>query len=166
MKLIPNTLTAAFIEISTPLLLKVKVNEPVMLTRPPMLKLPLARISKNGPRGKFTVTLLIVPMAELVVLISRTNEALKLKPEEPLWLKPVRRVRLSLAAIPLEVINNAPVAVKVASEVEATVNPSVADAVTAMPLELILNVKVPFVSPKPAPLPPKRSEAPMTLNWK
>ena len=66
--------------------------------------------------------------------------------------------------MPLEVINKAPVAVKVASEVEATVNPSVADAVTAMPLELILNVKVPFVSPKPVPLPPKRSEAPTTLN--
>ena len=83
MKLIPNTFTAAFIEINTPLLLKVKVNEPVILTRPPMLKLPLAKISKKGPRGKFTATLLMVLMAELVVLISRTNEASKLKADEP-----------------------------------------------------------------------------------
>ena len=48
-----------------------------------MLKLPLAKISKKGPRGKFTATLLMVLMAELVVLISRTNEASKLKADEP-----------------------------------------------------------------------------------
>ena len=53
----------------------------------------------------------MVLIAELVVLNSRTNEASKLKPEEPLWLKPVWRVRLSLPAMPLEEISNAPVAV-------------------------------------------------------
>ena len=108
----------------------------------------------------------MVLMAELVVFSSRTNEALKLKPEEPLWLKPLVRVRVSFAAMPLEVMSNAPVAVKVAREVEATVNPSVADAETAIPLELMLNIKLPFVRPKPVPPPPKMSDAWVTLNSK
>ena len=45
-KLIPSTLTAAFTEISTPLLFNMKVNDPVMFTKPPITRLPLARISK------------------------------------------------------------------------------------------------------------------------
>ena len=76
------------------------------------------------------------------------------------------KVRFNFAAMPLGVISNAPVAVKVARLVEATVNPNVADAETAMPLELMVNVKVPFVRPNPAPLPPKMSDALLTLNWK
>ena len=105
-------------------------------------------------------------IAELVVFSSRTKEALKLKPEEPLWLKPVTRVNESFAAMPLEVISSAPAAVNVARLVPPTVRPSVAVAETAMPLALMLKMKLPFVRPKPVPEPPKVSEAPVTLNWK